>query len=158
MYLLQQTKDVENNSSIIAEYCKTIDKANSTNFEISATNLSNIIFKNILLFPLDYLNDLQVPGEDRFGNSKFIDNDFMLFTNNLFENVYKTDTTPYEIHEDKIKIKSENTKNVFTTQFSGITIEEDNKLVLSSLDNSINGLMEIIIKMADNITNILNMH
>lgn len=157
LYLLQQTKDVENNSSIIAEYCKTIDTANSTNFEISAANLSNIIFKNILLFPLDYLNDLQIPGEDRFGNSKFIDNDFMLFTDNLFENVYKTDTTPYEIHEDKIEIKSENTKNVFTTQFNGVTIEEDNKLVLSSLDNSINGLMEIIIKMADNITNILNM-
>lgn len=152
LYLLQQTKNVENNSTIIAEYCKTIDTANSTNFEISATNLSNIIFKNILMFPLDYLNDLQVPEKD-----KFIDNDFILFTDGLFENVYKTDTTQYEIHEDKIEIKSENTKNVFTTQFSGVTIEEDNKLVLSSLDNSINGLMEIIIKMADNITNILNM-
>ena len=36
-----------------------------------------------------------------------LDNDFILFTDGLFENVYKTDTTPYEIHEDKIEIKFE---------------------------------------------------
>ena len=173
LYLLQQTKDEKtqqggetDNSKVLAEYCKTIDAANSTNFEISNASLSNVIFKNILSFPIDYLNDLQVPE-----NGKFIDDDFMEFTNSLFENVYKTNTSPYaiKVNESKIKI-SEGTARVIKSQLQNINIVliesqlpdtnitvMDNYVDLSTVEEYIDDIMNIIIKMSDTITNILNM-
>ena len=174
LYLLQQTKDETteqggetDNSKVLAEYCKTIDAANSTNFEISNASLSNMIFKNILSFPIDYLNDLQVPE-----NGKFIDDDFMEFTNALFENVYKTESAPYVIsvnEEGKIKI-SEGTARVIKSQLPDINIVliesqlpdtdttvMDNYVDLSTVKEHIDDIMNIIIKMSDTITNILNM-
>ena len=160
LYLLQQTKDETteqggetDNSKVLAEYCKTIDAANSTNFEISNASLSNMIFKNILSFPIDYLNDLQVPE-----NGKFIDDDFMEFTNTLFENVYRTKTAPYVIavnEEGKIKI-SEGTARVIESQLSDIKVA-NNFVDLSTVEEHIDDIMNIIIKMSDTITNILNM-
>ena len=174
LYLLQQTKDETteqggetDNSKVLAEYCKTIDAANSTNFEISNASLSNMIFRNILSFPIDYLNDLQVPE-----NGKFIDDDFMEFTNALFENVYKTESAPYVIsvnEEGKIKI-SEGTASVIKSQLPNINIVliesqlpdtdttvMDNYVDLSTVKEYIDDIMNIIIKMSDTITNILNM-
>ncbi len=173
LYLLQQTKDETteqggktDNSKVLAEYCKIIDAANSTNFEISNASLSNMIFKNILSFPIDYLNDLQVPE-----NGKFIDDDFMEFTNALFENVYKTETAPYVIKINNRKIKiSEGTAKVIKSQLPDInvvliesqlpdtaTTVMENYVDLLTVEEHIDDIMNIIIKMSDTITNILNM-
>ena len=113
-----------------------------------------MIFKNILSFPIDYLNDLQVPE-----NGKFIDDDFMEFTNALFENVYKTETAPYVIEvneEGKIKI-SEGAAKVIELQLPHINVV-DSYVELSTVEEHIDDIMNIIIKMSDTITNILNMN
>lgn len=164
LYLLQQTKDdlneertgPSNNSEIIGYYCRTIDKNSSNTFEISNANLSNIIFKNILLFPVDYLNGLQVPEND-----KYIDDDFMEFTTTLFETIYNTSNTLYSINitnpdNDRTVKISEKTASVINSLFPEIKVV-DNDVTISTVDGHLNDIGALIIKMSDNITNILNM-
>ena len=157
LYLLQQTKDgSSDNSTIIGYYCTTIDKNSPDTFEISNANLSNIIFKNILLFPLDYLNGLQVPE----GN-KYIDDDFMEFTTALFETVYNTSETLYSItstdpgKDRRVQISGE-TVTVINSLLPEIKVV-DSHVIVSTIDPYLNDISALIIKMSDNITEILNM-
>lgn len=163
LYLLQQTKNDKNeqngpsnNSEIIGYYCMTIDKNSPNTFEISNANLSNIIFKNILLFPVDYLNGLQVPEND-----KYIDDDFMEFTTTLFKTVYNTSNTLYSINttgtdnDRRVEVSGE-TVTVINSLLPEIEVV-NNSVKVSTVETYLNDIGALIIKMSDNITNVLNM-
>ena len=88
----------------------------------------------------------------------------MEFTTALFETVYNTTETPYgfimesEGQQDKeIKVKvSEKTTGVITSLLPEISVT-DNFVKVSTIKDYMNDIAALIIKMSDNITNILNM-